>query len=173
MAIPDPIFKQMIIKFKAARVFHPSGCITLNDRMPCINYDKQRNQIRILVEKQGRQYKVTARRIAIYLKTGQLTGVNQAIYVTCSNFHCVNPEHLRIGESGERSSVRNDKRDCRTEELKRRLSKHGSARNGGSKQGYTTYTYSEEHHLSCDESEFPLWAQDLENTIDVKATRVD
>lgn len=168
MAIPDSIFKQMVIKFKAARVFHPNGCITLNDRMPNINLDTQRNQVRIQINKQGREYKITARRIAIYLKTGKLP--DQPVYVTCSNFHCVNPEHLRLGEYGDRSSVRNDKRDCRTEELNRKLGKSKRVRNSRHKRDYSVYTYSEEHHIS-DPSKMPEWAK-YPDAIEVKAETI-
>lgn len=165
----------MATRFNAALV-RKNGCFFLNDKLPCIDYDKQRNQVRIEIYKQGITYRCTARRVAIFLHTGQLPPQNQAVYVTCTNFNCVNPLHLRVSEAGERSRVKNSKRDCRKEELKRRLNRSGGDNKSGGDNRTATQPYRVEIYsetvITSNPEKIPEWAK-YPDAINVKAETID
>lgn len=166
----------VIVLNKAVTAFL-SAIVPVKGKPECKTLDTQakhirisnRNQLLIQIahkQKDGR-YKfidITARQLAYFIKYKRFPATGIVLACHCGFYHCVEPNHFirELNGSNGGGVKRNKKRDYRKE------GKTG----GKSSGGFSIYTYTEVHHTS-DPSQVPLWAQDLENTINVKATRID
>lgn len=153
----------VIVLNKAVTAFL-SAIVPVAGKLNCKTLDTQARYVRINsanilvveIHHKRQTIQITARLLAYFITHKRFPHEKIALACSCGYYHCVENSHLIKERSGSNEGG-----------IKR--NKDRNSRNSG---GYKVYTYIEVRTVTRDE-DIPEWAKDLENTINVKAERID